>query len=236
MAKQLMYQQRVFKLTSDFILWNNKDVYISWKEARDDQKLIPLFDSNTIRIIDMINGFEREIARTKIKLLKKELKEIRRQPKSYANKKKINDIYNEMDSYQCKMDYVTVVLQSEKDFDELNKGFKINGIEYRRLLGTPNGVKKSTVIYCSVENKVHKMMYDELSSRLENDRNKLLEQKIRLIIIRRNQIVHEGDIDPLTTNKRDILKSDVLDSIKFINSFVHAVHILITDSSCYISS
>ena len=175
MAKQLMYQQRVFKFTSDFILWNNKDVYISWKEARDDQKLIPLFDSNTIRIIDMINGFEREIARTKIKLLKKELKEIRRQPKSYANKKKINDIYNEMDSYQCKMDYVTVVLQSEKDFDELNKGFKINGIEYRRLLGTPNGVKKSTVIYCSVENKVHKMMYDELSSRLENDRNKLQE-------------------------------------------------------------
>lgn len=73
-------------------------------------------------------------------------------------------------------------------------------------------------------------------TRSENDRKKLLEQKIRLIIIRRNQIVHEGDIDPLTTNKRDILKSDVLDSIKFVNSFVHAVHILITDSSCYISS
>lgn len=171
MAKQQIYQQRVLKLTSKYILWNKKDVQITLQEARDEQKLIPLFDSNTIRMIDIINEFHRDIACEKIAELKKELKEIRRQPKSHANKKRITEIYKLMDNIQCKMDYVTVVLQSKSDFDELNKGFKINGVEYHRLLGTPNGVKKSTIIYCAVKNKYEKLMYNELSKRLDNDRD-----------------------------------------------------------------
>lgn len=171
MAKQQMYQQKVLKLSSDYILWNNKDVHISIQEAREDQKLIPLFDSNTIRMIDIINEFQRDIAKEKIKSLKTELKNIRKQPKSYTNKKRIVQIYNDMDNIQCKMDYVTVMLQSKSDFDELNKGFKINGVKYHRLIGTPNGVKKSTIIYCAIKNKFDKEMYKDLSKRLNNDRN-----------------------------------------------------------------
>lgn len=171
MAKQQIYQQRVLKLTSKYILWNKKNVQITLQEARDEQKLIPLFDSNTIRMIDIINEFHRDIACEKIAEFKKELKEIRRQPKSHTNKKRITEIYKSMDNIQCKMDYVTVVLQSKSDFDELNKGFKINGVEYHRLLGTPNGVKKSTIIYCAVKNNYDKMMYQELSKRLDNGRD-----------------------------------------------------------------
>ena len=62
MAKQQIYQQRVLKLSSEYILWNKKDVHITLQEARDDQKLIPLFDSNAIRMIDIINKFHRDIA------------------------------------------------------------------------------------------------------------------------------------------------------------------------------
>lgn len=172
MAKQQIYQQRVLKLSSEFILWNKKNVHITLQEARDEQKLIPLFDSDTIRKIDIINEFQRDIACEKINELKLELKEIRRKPKSHANKKRITEIYQAMDNIQCKMDYVTVVMKSSKDFDELNKGFKINDIEYHRLIGTPNGVKKSTIIYCSIKNKNDKMMYNELSRRLNNGRDK----------------------------------------------------------------
>ena len=53
MAKQQIYQQRVLKLSSEYILWNKKDVHITLQEARDDQKLIPLFDSTAIRMIDI---------------------------------------------------------------------------------------------------------------------------------------------------------------------------------------
>lgn len=102
----------------------------------------------------------------------------------------------------------------------------------------PDKIKEALSLIWNYPNKIaeiaKKMAFEP--TRSENDRKKLLEQKIKLISIRRNQIVHEGDIDPLTTNKRDILKSDVLDCIEFINSFVHAIHTLITDSSCYISS
>lgn len=171
MSKQLMYQQKILKLTSDYILWNNKDVHITWSQARNEQKLVPLFDSNTIRMIDDINGFDRVKAREGFAKSKAELKEKRKEPKTTKTKKAINDIYDIMDSYQCKLDYVTVVLQSKQDFDELNKGFKINGINYHRLVGTPNGVKKSTVIYCSEKAIGKETMYKILSTKLENDRD-----------------------------------------------------------------
>ena len=175
MAKQQIYQQRVLKLSSEYILWNKKDVHITLQEARDDQKLIPLFDSNAIRMIDIINEFHRDIACEEMDKLKQELKEIRRKPKSHENKKRISEIYKAMDDIQCKMDYVTVVFKSKEDFDELNKGFKVNGIEYHRLIGTPNGVKKSTIIYCAVKNKYDKFMYQELSRRLNNNRDETKE-------------------------------------------------------------
>ena len=153
MSKQQIYQQRILKLSSEYILFHKKDVHLTLQQAREEQNLIPLFDSEAIRMIDTINEFHRDIAKEELAKLKKELKEIRRQPKSYATKKRITEIYSAMDKIQCKMDYVSVVFQSKSDFDELNKGFKINGIEYHRLIGTPNGVKKSTIIFCAIKNE-----------------------------------------------------------------------------------
>ena len=171
MSKQQIYQQRILKLSSEYILFHKKDVHLTLQQAREEQNLIPLFDSEAIRMIDTINEFHRDIAKEELAKLKKELKEIRRQPKSYATKKRITEIYSAMDKIQCKMDYVSVVFQSKSDFDELNKGFKINGIEYHRLIGTPNGVKKSTVIFCAIKNEQDKMIYQELSKRMDNGRN-----------------------------------------------------------------
>lgn len=171
MAKQQIYQQMILKLSSEDILHNNKNMYITPQEARETQRLIPVFDNNVIRMIDSINGFDRDDAKERMKTLNTELKDIRKQPKSFQNRKIIRNIYQEMDKIQFKPDYIEVVFKSKRDFFELNKGFKINGIEYHRLIGTSNGVKKSTIIYCPIKNSLGKNIHSELERRLNNGRD-----------------------------------------------------------------
>ena len=77
----------------------------------------------------------------------------------------------------------------------------------------------------------HQMSFEPEKN--DNDRKKNLEQKIKIISIRRNQIVHEGDIDSVLSSRRSVCKTISDDYIDFINNFVHAVHVLITDRSCY---
>lgn len=78
----------------------------------------------------------------------------------------------------------------------------------------------------------HQMNFEPAHT--DNDRKKLLDQKIKLISIRRNQIVHEGDIDPVTLDRRTISKTVIEDCIDFIDLFVHSVHTLVTDRSSYV--
>lgn len=77
----------------------------------------------------------------------------------------------------------------------------------------------------------HQMNFEPTHT--DNDRKKLLDQKIKLISVRRNQIVHEGDIDPVTLDRRNVSKTIVEDYIDFVDLFVHSVHILVTDNTCY---
>lgn len=58
-----------------------------------------------------------------------------------------------------------LIIDKEKDYHRACRGFKINGITYKRLLGTNGGIKNSTIVF--VSEKVH----DELRRRIENDRN-----------------------------------------------------------------
>ena len=58
-----------------------------------------------------------------------------------------------------------LIIDKEKDYYRACKGFSINGVRYKRLLGTNGGIKNSTIVF--VSEKVHK----EISRRIENDRN-----------------------------------------------------------------
>lgn len=64
----------------------------------------------------------------------------------------------------------------------------------------------------------------------------VLEQKLKLICERRNQIVHEADIEPTTRTRRSINQADVNDNVDFIEQFCHATYSLITSSRCYTTS
>lgn len=61
---------------------------------------------------------------------------------------------------------VAVVASTDGDFKKICKdGFYINGIKYKRLLGTTGGVKNNTVLF------VEDVLWEELNRRIDNGRN-----------------------------------------------------------------
>lgn len=66
-----------------------------------------------------------------------------------------------------------------------------------------------------------------------NDKANNLKQELTTIIQRRNQIAHEGDINPATQLPRSIELSDVNKATDFISSLGHAVFRKVTAVDCY---
>lgn len=66
-------------------------------------------------------------------------------------------------------------------------------------------------------------MYDE----------KLLRQTLKLCVNRRNQIVHEGDIDPVSNNKREVLPEEVKTTTDFVLALGNSIFLAVTQSTCY---
>ena len=66
-----------------------------------------------------------------------------------------------------------------------------------------------------------------------NEKANNLKQKLTTIIERRNKIVHEGDIDPLTQTPRSIELQDVSDATNFIQSLAHTIYTKVTSVECY---
>jgi hypothetical protein len=56
-------------------------------------------------------------------------------------------------------------MNKKSHYKRANKGFKINGITYKRLFCTTGGVKMSTVVYAS------ERVVDELKKRINNGRD-----------------------------------------------------------------
>ena len=164
MPKQQKTQQFCLKLNSSFLAKHNWDLTISIDEARSTPgTVISLADSQILTWINELNGTENYDYEAK--RIKKEIKDLKRQKSSNENKIAIRKLYQELYKIQFKEDYLCLIIDKLSDYDRANKGFKVNGIEYKRLLTTTNGVKTSTVVYTSVR------LRDELKKRIENGRN-----------------------------------------------------------------
>ena len=134
---------------------------LAHKEYPDN--IISLGSSQVIRFIDELNGnidIENEIDD-----LKKQISIIKKKPRSKETKSIINKLYSKLYRKQFIEDYVCVIMDSNSDYDRANQGFFINGIKYKRLLGTNGGIKQSTIVYVS------ERLYPELKHRLDNGRD-----------------------------------------------------------------
>ena len=162
-SKQLACQKFIFKIHSDRLRKAKWKLTLPLEEARKNDEIISLADSQILRWIDELNGICD--AEVRAREIKSEIRRIRREENSLQNRREVKRLYKELDTLQFKPDYMCLIIDKNKDYYRACRGFTINGINYERLLGTNGGIKNSTIVFVS------ERLYDELNRRIENGRD-----------------------------------------------------------------
>ena len=167
MSKSRQNAQRlVLKISSKKIRYANWDFKISLEEAKQNEELVSLGDSQVLRMIRQIrnnNITEEEILNTK-----ERINILKRLTTNEDNKNKIKEEYEKLTAQTFMEDYVVIVFDNIDDWNKANSNkinLKINDKEFVRLLGTSGGIKKNSVVF------VNKEIHEELDRRLNCKRN-----------------------------------------------------------------
>ena len=163
--KSLLNNRYLFKIGSKRLAEANWDLQITRMEALQRNELVALASSTTLRMIDGINGVDYKEKEVRIKQLKKEIGDLKQLPNTKANRDKLIAKQTEFNKLIFMEDYLCVVMDKKSDYDRALKGFKVNGIEYVRLLSTSAGVKKNTIVFTS------KRLHDDLYRQLNAERD-----------------------------------------------------------------
>lgn len=161
--KQILFPRLIYKISSKELLDNDLNIDLSFNEARMQDKIISISDNQVIRWIDKLNNKKRNEEKNEYNLLIKELKTLKKEKNSNKNKEKIKEIYLKINKMQYIPELINIVMSKPNDIDKLKNGFTVNGVTYRRFIGSPNQVKKSTVMYSS--------LVDRLNPLVENGRD-----------------------------------------------------------------
>lgn len=146
MSKQKKSHVYIYKLHSTKLAEADWELTLPFNEAiSNGTEVVELSDSQLLRFIDRMNGADADERVAEIK------SEIRHLKQSGNKSKQLSQLYSELYATQFRPDYVCVIMDKTKHYDRCNKGFSINGITYRRFVGTNNGIKKSTIIYINAE-------------------------------------------------------------------------------------
>lgn len=163
--KQKHCLRKIYKLHSKQLKKAKWKLNMPLEEAllKMPESVVTLNSSQALRFIDDILGIENIDAR--IANVKRQIKDIKKQPKCKKNRDTVIALYKELYSLEFQPHYLCVIMDTNADYDRANKGFSINGIKYRRLLGTNGGIKNSTITYVSEQ------VYPELKRRIDNGRD-----------------------------------------------------------------
>lgn len=152
----------IFKIRSSRLRRAKWDLTLPLEEARRNDEIIALADSQVLRWIDELNGVSDSSERAAE--CRQEINTLRKQESSTENRREIRRLYKQLDKLQFKPDYMSLIIERNKDYHRASKGFTINGVRYKRLLGTNGGIKKSTIVFVS------ERLHPELSRRIDNGR------------------------------------------------------------------
>ena len=172
MAKSQKNQTFVLKINTGYLSKHNWHLTLKLNEIRKQSQLVvSLGSSQVLRWIEQFQG--RQNNDTEATLIKQEIKQIKKQENSIANKKRINDLYNRLYEKQFQQDYLMLVMDSSKDYRyacehgfsiTIDYGHKTETVRYKRFLGTAGSIKKSTIIFVNEE------IYDRLMVKINNGR------------------------------------------------------------------
>lgn len=161
---KLNEQRKILKIHSKDLKAAKWNLRIDPSKAYGNTDIIvSLNDSQILRWIDELNGVTD--ADAQIQQAKAAIKAEKKKKETSNTKAKIKELYNKLNNLKFKPDYLALIIDSKSDYTRANKGFIVNGIEYKRLLGTNGGIKNSTIVY------VNEKLYPELKKRIGNGRN-----------------------------------------------------------------
>lgn len=164
MSKHLASQRFIYKIHSSRLRRTKWNLHLTINQARENKEIITLSDSQLLRFIDELNGITKPELR--ISDIKARIKMLKTEENLAISRPRMKKLYDKLDEYQFQKDYVCVVIDSVKDYRKMYKdGFRLNGITYRRLLGTTGGVKNNTIIF------INERLLPELNRRIDNGRD-----------------------------------------------------------------
>lgn len=163
LLRQKTVQRYIYKIHSSRLRKERWNLTLPLEEARKNDEIVALADSQVLRWIDELNGIVD--ADRKARGIMSQIKRIKKEPNSLVNRKKIRELYKELDSLQLKPDYMCLVIDKNKDYYRACNGFSINGIRYKRLLGTNGGIKNSTIVF------INEKLHPEIDRRINNGRD-----------------------------------------------------------------
>ena len=170
MAKSQKNQTFVLKINTGYLSKHNWHLTLKLNEIRKQSQLVvSLGSSQVLRWIEQYQGRQNnDFEATRIK---KEIKQLKKQENTIENKKRVNDLYNQLYEKQFQQDYLMLVMDSPKDYRYVCKhGFYITidyghttkTVKYKRFLGTAGSIKKSTIIF--VNEEIHDMLLTKINN------------------------------------------------------------------------
>ena len=166
-SKQRKPQRFIYKIHSARLRRAKWNLTLPLSEARNNDEIVSLADSQILRFIDDINGVGDNTGA--VQNVRREIRAVRKEEPTHKTALRIRELYAELDRIQFQKDYMCLIIDKEKDYYRACKGFCINGVKYVRLLGTSGGIKNSTIVFVS------ETVHDELQRRIDNGRDKTKE-------------------------------------------------------------
>lgn len=159
----MVCQKYIYKIHSARLRKAKWKLTLPLAEARANDEVISLADSQVLRWLDELNGITD--ADKTAKEIKAQIKRLKKEPNTVQLKREIRGLYAKLDEVQFKPDYMCLIIDKKRDYYRACEGFSINGIRYKRLLGTNGGVKNETIVFVSERH------IDEIRRRIDNGRD-----------------------------------------------------------------
>lgn len=169
-----MRQIYTLKFKSSLLREFGYKIETTFDEAKNLKNVIALADSQMLRTIRDIRGKKIDFDKVEEYYTEREEYDNQLVHLNKLSKEEVKDITTKRKEIQQKInetlfisDYVTIVIESEKDYDYIcDKGVIINGKSYHRLSCSAGQARKSTIVVCADD------IIDEVIQRLDNSRDK----------------------------------------------------------------
>ncbi len=166
MAKKKNNLFYIYKFDSSFLIRNalEKNMEYDTFQARNDLNLVSVADNQVFKFLREIK--EKPFNREELDAIYKVRNDEKSLPKLKQNKEKIDKCQREIDDILFVPELITVKMANKKDYKTLtSKPFKINGIEFERLVVSAAQLRRNTVTF--IDKRYFKQMNEILMCGLD---------------------------------------------------------------------